>query len=68
MSWQLATKAVYKSLNDEDEYPIRSVNRFKTDPRVKTGPRFDHRETWAIFSFGTRRSHHGPALFRRDVN
>jgi hypothetical protein len=52
MSWQLATKAVYKALTNEDEYPIRSLNRFKTDPRVKTGPRFDFREAWAVFSFG----------------
>jgi len=31
---------------------MRSLNRFKTDPRVKTGPRFDSREAWVIFSFG----------------
>jgi hypothetical protein len=52
MSWQLAAKVVYKSLINEAEYPIRCLNRFKTDPRVRTGPRFDSREKLAVLSFG----------------
>lgn len=51
MNWQRATRTVYKSLLDPDGYPVRSLNRFKQDPRVKTGPRFDSRDTWSLFDF-----------------
>jgi hypothetical protein len=53
MSWQLAAKAVYKSLINEAEYPIQCLNRFKTGPRVRIGPRSDSRDNWDVMNFGS---------------
>jgi hypothetical protein len=58
MCYEKAAKSVYKVLSDPNTYPIRSLNQFKTDPRVKVGPRYGVGDDWAIFDFaaGLRRS------------
>lgn len=53
MSCEKATKAVFRALTDNNIYPIRSLNRFKMDPRVKVGPRAGVGDDWAIFDFAT---------------
>lgn len=66
MSYEKAAKSVYRALNDPSTYPIRSLNRFKTDPRVKVGPCCGVGDDWAVFDFAAelQRSRGRWLLFR----